>query len=181
MPEEPTPKPIPEPTETAPAQDSALPPGPPPKRERPLTLKQQKWIDAYIANGGNATEAARLAGYDSTDYKTLSVIGTENLAKLRPKLEDILDKHGLTLDSAAAATAQALQANTVKTASEKGKITDEREYADYPTRLAAARQVFQLRGAFKEGSTVNVNVNYGVGAIELDPEFDAIDLEIEGE
>lgn len=161
--------------------DSALIPDPPPKRERPLTLKQQKWIDAYIANGGNATEAARQAGYDSTDYTTLSVIGTENLAKLRPKLADVLDKHGLTLDTAAAATAEALQANTVKTATLHGQITDEREYPDHPTRLAAARNVFQLRGAFKEGSTVNVNVSYGLGAIELDPEFDTIDLENEAE
>lgn len=172
----------PEPTETQPPdQDSALTPDPPPKRERPLTLKQQKWIDAYIANGGNATEAARQAGYDSTDYLTLAGIGSQNFKKLQPKLADVLDRHGLTLDTAAAATAQALQANTVKTATLHGQITDEREYPDHPTRLAAARNVFQLRGAFREGATVNVNVSYGLGAIELDPEFDTIDIENEAE
>lgn len=177
MPEEP----IPKPTETAPPEQDSATPADKPKTERPLTLKQQRWIDAYIQTGGNATEAARLAGYDSTDYTTLSVIGTENLAKLRPKLADVLDRHGLTLDSAAKATADALQANSVRVAIHEGRIADEREYPDHSTRLAAARNVFQLRGAFKEGATVNVNVSYGLGAIELDPEFDTIDIEIEAE
>ena len=85
----------------------------------------------------------------------------------------------MTLDTAAKATAEALQANTVRVAIHEGKIADEREYPDHSTRLAAARQVFQLRGAFKEGATVNVNVNYGLGAIELDPEFDALEIEAE--
>lgn len=44
---------------------------------RPLTLKQQKFVEAFA---GNATEAARLAGYDGDDA-TLRSIGSENLTK----------------------------------------------------------------------------------------------------
>jgi len=42
-----------------------------------LTIKQQKFVDSY---SGNATEAARLAGYAGNDT-TLASIGNENLRK----------------------------------------------------------------------------------------------------
>ena len=164
-------KPIQEPTETAPAQDSALPTDKP-KPERPLTLKQQRWIDAYIANGGNATEAAALAGYKADSRQSLGEIGAQNLKKLKPILADILDKHGLTLDRASEVTADALQAT---------KQADGEAVPDHKIRLDAAGLVYRLRGAFREGATVNVNLNYGLGAIELDPEFDTIEIEADGE
>lgn len=43
-----------------------------------LTEKQKRWIDYYIETG-NATEAARLAGYHG---KNLNRVGAENLSKL---------------------------------------------------------------------------------------------------
>jgi len=47
-----------------------------------LTLKQRLWIEAYTgAACGNATEAARMAGYNGDD-DTLRNIGSENVAKL---------------------------------------------------------------------------------------------------
>ncbi len=46
-----------------------------------LTPKQQLFIDAYVSNGRNATQAAKTAGY-SGDDKQLSVIGNQNLNKL---------------------------------------------------------------------------------------------------
>ena len=42
-----------------------------------LTVKQQRFVDSY---NGNATEAARLAGYKGND-STLCVVGGENLRK----------------------------------------------------------------------------------------------------
>ncbi|HOR65814.1 MAG TPA: terminase small subunit [Candidatus Sumerlaeota bacterium] len=44
-----------------------------------LTLRQKRFINAYLANGGNATQAAIKAGYSK---KTASVIGQQNLNKL---------------------------------------------------------------------------------------------------
>lgn len=49
--------------------------------QRELTHKQSLFVSAYIGvANGNATEAARIAGY-AGDYKTLSVVGSENLDK----------------------------------------------------------------------------------------------------
>lgn len=46
-----------------------------------MTLKQQLFADAYLGNGGNATAAARSAGYKGND-DTLSSVGEQNLRKL---------------------------------------------------------------------------------------------------
>jgi hypothetical protein len=45
-----------------------------------LTGKQQVFIDAYLSNGFNATDAARQAGYEGNE-NTLSSVGYENLRK----------------------------------------------------------------------------------------------------
>lgn len=46
-----------------------------------LTTKQQAFVDAYTGPArGNATEAARMAGYKGND-KTLQVTGSHNLSK----------------------------------------------------------------------------------------------------
>ena len=46
-----------------------------------LTLKQKKFIDFFIETG-NATESARLAGYNAKTEKAMGNIGSENLEKL---------------------------------------------------------------------------------------------------
>lgn len=51
-----------------------------PRTGRNLSLKQKRFVEAYLVTG-NATEAARQAGYDTYD-KALAVIGYENLRKL---------------------------------------------------------------------------------------------------
>lgn len=46
-----------------------------------LTEKQRRFVEAFMGKAaGNATEAARLAGYRGTD-NTLRVVGAENLSK----------------------------------------------------------------------------------------------------
>lgn len=45
-----------------------------------LTTKQRLFIESYLSNGFNATEAARAAGYKGTE-NTLSSVGYENLRK----------------------------------------------------------------------------------------------------
>jgi nucleotide-binding universal stress UspA family protein len=47
-----------------------------------LTAKQEKFVENYLSNGGNATDAARLAGYSGTD-NTLAVVGSDNLRKTK--------------------------------------------------------------------------------------------------
>ncbi len=51
--------------------------------ERPLTLKQKLFVEAYLGEAhGNATEAARIAGYEGNS-KTLEAVGRQNLANTR--------------------------------------------------------------------------------------------------
>lgn len=45
-----------------------------------LTTKQRMFVEAYLSNGFNATEAARMAGYQGNDV-TLAAVGYENLRK----------------------------------------------------------------------------------------------------
>ena len=54
--------------------------------DRKLTPKQKAFADYYIETG-NATEAARRAGYSN---KTAAVIGTENLIK--PNIKQYIDE-----------------------------------------------------------------------------------------
>jgi hypothetical protein len=54
-------------------------------RIEPMTEKQQRWVEHYLGRAnGNATEAARLAGYAGTRH-TLEQVGYENLRK--PEIE----------------------------------------------------------------------------------------------
>ena len=43
-----------------------------------MTLKQQLFVEAYLSNGGNATEAARAAGYKGDDGQ-LAARGAETV------------------------------------------------------------------------------------------------------
>jgi len=59
-----------------------------------LTQKQAKWVVAYLSNGGNATKAAKAAGYKGS-YRTLAVQGHENLKnpKIRAHLAAAMADH----------------------------------------------------------------------------------------
>jgi len=61
--------------------------------ERPLTRKQTLFVEAYCGEAaGNATEAARLAGYAGNDV-TLGQVGAENLKK--PQISKAIIKRDL--------------------------------------------------------------------------------------
>lgn len=56
-----------------------------------LTRKQSLFVEAYTGQArGNATEAARLAGYKG-NQKTLEAVGRENLGK--PRIREAIEKH----------------------------------------------------------------------------------------
>lgn len=66
-----------------------------------LTPKQRAWVDAYLKTG-NATEAARQAGYVGND-NTLGAVGGENLRK--PTIQAALKERGETANRAKIADA----------------------------------------------------------------------------
>ena len=67
-----------------------------------LTPKQKAFADAYIANGGNATEAARAAGYKKPNPQ-----GSENLVK--PSVSAYIAERQAQIDSARIGTLKEIQ------------------------------------------------------------------------
>ena len=53
---------------------------------RRLTLKQQRFVEAYIRNGGNGSRAVIDAGYNTTSEKSIRNMASENLTKLLIRL-----------------------------------------------------------------------------------------------
>lgn len=56
-----------------------------------ISIKQEKFIDAYIELG-NATEAAKRAGYKCKSYTAYASVGAENLKKLAPFIDKRLQE-----------------------------------------------------------------------------------------
>jgi hypothetical protein len=85
-----------------------------------LTLKQERWLNAYLETS-NATEAARQAGYDATE-NGLRVIGCENLTKLNIKrrIEQRLAEQKVTADEVIGTLASHLRADVTDLFDETG-------------------------------------------------------------
>lgn len=82
-----------------------------------LTIKQQKFIDAYIETG-NATEAARQAGYNE---KNANRIAAENLSKLVIKEE--IEKRRAEIKSAK--TADLIEVMEFLTSVMRGEVDED--------------------------------------------------------
>lgn len=59
------------------------------------TLRERKFIEAYIGNGGNATEAF-LAVNKDVNKNTAGVLGLRMLRKVKISINDTLEQIGLT-------------------------------------------------------------------------------------
>ena len=103
---------------------------------RKPTLKQRRFIKAYVQNGGNATQAA-LEAYDTT-YATARVIGCENLTK--PTIKRVIDR---LMEAVELSTKDTLRA--IKDAF---TATDKNNHPDHRIRLKAAVLELKLRGAY---------------------------------
>jgi Terminase small subunit len=127
-------------------------------KDRPLTIKQKKFVKAYVANSGNGTRAA-LAAYNTVDKNTAHQIASETLQKptVKKAIEKALEKHHITLDAAVKPIADGLVATRASfNTSEEGS----KEVADHPTRLKASGMALKLLGAEqKDQPQGNVFIN----------------------
>jgi len=105
---------------------------------RKPTLKQRRFIKAYVQNGGNATQAA-LEAYDTT-YDTARVIGCENLTK--PNIKRVIDR---LMEVVELSTKDSLRA--IKDAL---SATDRNFHPDHRVRLNAAVLALKLKGAYPQ-------------------------------
>lgn len=97
-----------------------------PNKEIKLTGKQKKWLK-YFFETMNATEAAKLAGYNASSRKTMNTIGNENMVKLGPLIQEWFCKVGLSLEAIQAKIHDGFSAKETKFFAKEGIVMDERE------------------------------------------------------
>jgi phage terminase small subunit len=111
--------------------------------------RKARFVNAYIANGGNATEAAKTAGYS---HKTAGSQGqrllkdVEIASQIAERAREIADKYRLTPELAARSIVQELSFDPAKLYNEDGSlkpITD----LDEDTRMALVGIEFEQLGS----------------------------------
>ena len=110
-----------------------------------LTVKQQRFVDAY---SGNATEAARLAGYSGSD-ETLRQTGAENLAK--PHISELIKSRENDRQTFLIMTREERQIFWSDT------IRDEEQ--DMSVRLRASELLGKSEGDFIEKKQIEMDLN----------------------
>jgi len=118
-------------------------------KDKPLTVKQKKFVKAYVATDGNGQEAAK-AVYDVKNDNVAAAISSQNLIKLNVKqaIELALEKHGITMDAAIAPIADGLKADKVSV-SGLGDQAFAEVTPDHSVRLKASAMALRLMGADK--------------------------------
>lgn len=139
------------------------------EKKKKLTAKQSTFIDAYLGEAKmNATQAARIAGYKHPEAQ-----GAENLRKLRPYIDEVMNKR----HSNAIATQEEIQKfftsvlrGEVKeeVVSNSGKILE--VPASTKDRLKAAECMGRAYGMFTERKEISgtMDITIGVGDYDED-------------
>lgn len=139
------------------------------EKKKKLTAKQSTFIDAYLGEAKmNAAQASRIAGYKHPETQ-----GAENLRKLRPYIDEVMNKR----HSNAIATQEEIQKfftsvlrGEVKeeVVSNSGKILE--VPASTKDRLKAAECMGRAYGMFTERKEISgtMDINIGVGDYDDD-------------
>ena len=139
------------------------------EKKRKLTAKQSTFIDAYLGEAKmNAAQAARIAGYKHPETQ-----GAENLRKLRPYIDEVMNKR----HSNAIATQEEIQ--QFFTAVVRGEVKEEvvsnngkilEVPASTKDRLKAAECMDRAYGMFTERKEISgtMDINIGVGDYDDD-------------
>jgi len=105
---------------------------------------------------GNATKAAKEAGYNCKSYEAFGVIGHENLKKLNIPIMEIMDLQGITDAKLIDTLKSGLHAEKTEVGKYKGCIVDEKSYADWITRKRYLELALKLKNLLRK----KVNVTY---------------------
>ena len=127
-----------------------------------LTPKQRRFADEYIANGFNATQAAKDAGYSK---KTAYSIGNENLSK--PEIEEYIRERTEAIEKARIADGdEVLRFLTSVMRGEAPETTIlkngfkfiEHEYVDQKNQLRAAEMLAKCHGLMMQKVEVSADL-----------------------
>lgn len=125
-----------------------------------LTVRQTKFVDEYIKNNGNGTQAY-LKVYDTTNADTARAEAATTLAKpnVKEAVQLALESHGLTIESVTKPIADGIKA--VRFQEVEGKL---RALPDHAVRLNASWKALTLMGATAnpdDGKGSVINFNFG--------------------
>lgn len=123
-------------------------------KERKLTTKQRRFIEFY---DGNATDAARKAGYKGSDH-TLSAIGNQNLRK--PYIAAVLAAREKEKTTKHIATREERQAFWTKVANDPEE--------DMKNRLRASELLGKSQADFIEKRKVETTISFDQILSEID-------------
>ena len=114
-----------------------------------LTLKQRKFIKAYIQTG-NATQAAKDAGYECKTDAAFAEMGSRLVRKVKGTISKIMGEIGLDDAMLAQKALEGLNAMVVKPFARDGVVISEPAYIDFPTRAKYLEIVSKMKGLLKE-------------------------------
>lgn len=122
-----------------------------------LTTKQRLFVEAYCGPAlGNATEAARLAGYKGNDV-TLSSVGSENLRK--PQIAEAIEQAKPEIEAVATRhERQAFLTSVMRGERQKGL------WPDISERMHAANLLNKMDGSYIQ----RVEVSTGAGDLSAE-------------
>lgn len=145
-----------------------------------LTLKQRKFWICYQKTH-SLIIAAKAAGSKGKDSHSLSVIGHQILRSLDLSMAELLDAQGLTDEAMAKPLQEGLVAMKPIVATWEGKISDQINIEDQPTRAKFLEIFHRLKGNFidrheltgRDGGDIILQVNplkgkRGPKSIDLD-------------
>lgn len=125
-------------------------------RHHGLTMKQERFAQAYIAENGNATEAARVAGYSDPESSpnAIRVQGHTALANVnvRDRIRELMHQNGVDLGKALENIG-------------RGLSDDDRAHKRWATDRTL--ELHEARGAQASGSTTNIGI-FGLNPEQFD-------------
>jgi phage terminase small subunit len=154
------------------------------KKKKPprLTSRQTKFVKE-LAKGQTHKQAAINAGYAE---KHADQAAHQALERIRAKMADVMDRHGLTDDVLVEKyLVPLLKANTTKFFAHEGTVKDSREVEDNDTRTRSLDMAFKLKGSYAPKTQEEAAVNQsflGPTVIVLDlprPKRPALDVPAE--
>ncbi len=118
-----------------------------------LTPKQKKWLAAYKKHG-NATQAAREAGYRAKTNTAFETIGWENLRKLAQEIKDFEKE---------------IESKDIADIEECNRILTEimrNESTSAPDRIRACEVRLRSAGGFLDKSKIEIDGNIPVTIVD---------------
>ena len=135
-----------------------------------LTKMQSDFIDAYIANGGNGTQAALSAGYSENTARSQAsqLLSQINITKhLKKRTEEMWSARAMTIQEALALSAsiargEPQQSYFKETDKLTGEVTRENERLVTPSiedRQRSLDHIFKVSGAYLDKKEITATVD----------------------